>query len=54
MMDAFQLKTENHKSSARLNKGVSGRGGDIPQHARDAIRRLADVYASEVDFGNLV
>lgn len=54
MMEAFQLKTDHDKRKARLNKGESGRGADIPQEVRDAIRRLADVYASEVDFTGLV
>lgn len=54
ILDAFQLKNAKDKDLARFNKGESGRGADIPQHARDAIRRLADVYSSEVDFSGLI
>lgn len=51
---AFELKTEAQKISARLNKGVSGRGEAIPQTARDAVKRLADIYQDEVDFTGLL
>lgn len=51
---AFQLSAPEDKKQARLNVGVSGRGQDIPQIARDNIRRLADVYAHEADFTGLL
>lgn len=53
-MQAFQLDNKKQKDHARLNVGVSGRGRDIPQAARDVVRRMADAYGADVDFTGLL
>lgn len=52
--EAFDLKDKKRQSMARLNKGVSGRGENIPQEDRDYIRKLATIYENEVDFTGLL
>jgi hypothetical protein len=54
MMTAFDLSDQDRQKTARLNKGISGRGEAIPAAARDGLMRLADVYRDEVDFTGLL
>lgn len=52
-LQAFELDEESRRK-ARFNQGVSGRGDTVPTAARDALRKLAEVYRDEVDFTGLL
>jgi hypothetical protein len=53
-LDAFELNDDAAKRSARLNKGVAGRGEKIPVEARDRLKELARIYEAEADFSGLL
>jgi len=52
--EAFELKSDQEKTSARLNVGISGRGQDIPTEVRQQLIELTKYYQGEIDFANLV
>jgi hypothetical protein len=54
IIDAFQLADEKAKRSARVNKGISGRGEKIPQAARERLKGLTWPYRDEVDFSKVL
>lgn len=51
---AFELRDDKAKRSARMNKGVSGRGEKIPIAARERLRALIWPYRDEVDFSKVL
>jgi hypothetical protein len=52
LTNAFEDKS--NAGSKRLNKGVAGRGKDMPQAVRDFILRAADYYREDEDLSPLV
>jgi hypothetical protein len=54
IVEAFQLADDKAKKSARMNKGVSGRGEKIPQAARERLKALTWPYRDEVDFSRVL
>lgn len=54
VMGAFELNDDTRKKTARLNKGISGRGMEIPEDARNHVKELAKIYADEVNFDGLI
>jgi hypothetical protein len=49
---AFEDKSEG--GAKRLNKGVAGRGADVPVAVRDQVMRIADYYRDEEDLSALI
>lgn len=52
--EAFQIRDDDDLTNVRFNKGISGRGENIPQTARESLRRLTAPYVDEVDFSGLL
>lgn len=51
---AEQLGETAPEKSARLNKGLVGRGKDIPQSVRDKVHAIFSRYESEADFSEML
>jgi Sulfotransferase domain len=54
VMEAFELSDEEREEDGLLNQGICGRGDAIPNEAKEQIRKLAEVYADEVNFAGLL
>ena len=54
LLRAFDLQDAGMQKSARLNKGIAGRGERIPGSARERLKALTWAYRDEVDFSKVI
>jgi hypothetical protein len=52
LADAFEDRSD--ADAKRLNKGIAGRGKDMPEKVRDRVLRIASYYSEEEDISALI